>query len=354
MSVHRTVDNGSRAPAGTRASGPDTTAPPPASLLLLGDADVRCLLTVRDLLDSIEQALVAFSRGEVLNPPRKTLFVGPDRAFLGLMPAYVPSMAALGAKLITVFRRNKTKALPTHFGMVLLLDADTGRPRVILDARYLTEVRTAAVSAIAVRHLAAEPPRSVGILGCGVQARSHALAFHELFTPTDVRVWSPGDDLPGFVAEVRAHGVPAVAAGGPEAAVRGADLVLLATDSPVPVLARSWVKPGALVVSLGACRPDHREMDADLVARSRLFVDSREAALIESGDILSGIAEGRFRPEHILGELGEVVAGQVAARTRPEDTVVFKSLGLGVEDLVAASLAYERAVAAGRGRIVTL
>jgi alanine dehydrogenase len=327
---------------------------PTVEFLLLGDADLRALLHTSDLLEPVEQALISFSRGEVQNPLRTSLFIGPDRAFFGVMPAYLPSTGAWGAKLITVFEQNKTIGLPTHFGVVLLLDARTGKLRALLDARYLTEVRTAAVSAIAIRHLAGQPPRTLAVLGCGVQARAHVLGFHDVFSPAEIKVWSPGDDLLGFVAAMQSKGVPAAIATCAEAAVRGADVVLLATDSPGPVLRHQWVAAGALVISLGACRADHREMDSELLARSRLFVDSREAALVESGDIVCGIKDGLFGPEHIQGELGEVAAGQVPGRTSNVDTVVFKSLGLGVEDVVAAALAVERALACGAGRSSTI
>jgi ornithine cyclodeaminase/alanine dehydrogenase-like protein (mu-crystallin family) len=330
------------------------TAAREVSFLVLGDADLRRLIDVPSLIEPLEQALVAFYERKVQNPRRTTLFVGEDQAFFGIMPAAVPASGALGAKLITVFGRNKESGLPSHFGTVLLLDPETGSLRALMDARYLTEARTAAVSAIAVRHLAAPRPVRVGVLGSGVQARGHAVAFSELFAPHEIRAWSPGAGLAGFVKDVQARDVPLTAAADAEAAIRDADVVVLATDSAVPVLRDEWVAPGALVISVGACRPDHREIDPPLLVRSRLFVDSREAAFVDSGDIVGGITEGRFGPEHVVGELGEVVAQRVSPRRAASDITVFKSLGLAVEDVVSAALAYARANGTGTGRVTTM
>jgi len=165
-----------------------------------------------------------------------------------------------------------------------------------------------------------------------------------------VGVWSPFDDRLPFAAAMQAEMTVPVAAGTtPEDTARGADLIVLVTSSEEPVLELDWVRPGALVVSVGACRPTHREMSPALVADARLFVDARDAALTESGDIVCGIAEGRFAPAHVRGELGDVLLGRVAPREAPADRVIFKSLGLAVEDVTAADAALRRAIDTGLG-----
>jgi ornithine cyclodeaminase len=166
----------------------------------------------------------------------------------------------------------------------------------------------------------------------------------------DVRVWSPrAASRDGFAAEMSGRGVAVRATATAEEAVRGADLIVLATSSPTPVIDNAWVSDGAHVVSVGACRADQREMDPALVARARLFVDSRAAGLVESGDVVQGIREGRFTDAHVRGELGEAVLGRVPGRTNATEVTLFKSLGMAVEDVVSADLVYRRAIAAGQG-----
>lgn len=313
---------------------------------LLTAHDVEQLLEGQDLAGLMEAALAAFSAGEVAQPVRTSVLVGAGRAVLGVMPAHIPSRSALGSKLVTVFNENGSRGLPTHFATVLLFDDQTGALTAIMDGSHITEVRTAAVSVVAVRHLAGAPVRRLALFGCGVQARSHLRALAAgVPTLEDVRVWSPVGEPSRFVGEMRSElRVSIVEAASGEAAAAGADLCVLVTASPDPVIDRGWVAPGALVVSVGACRRDHREMDAALVAGARVIVDSRAAALVESGDIVQGIAEGRFTEAHIRGELGDVVRGRVRARDRDSEIVVFKSLGMAVEDVAVADLVYRRAL----------
>lgn len=323
---------------------------------LLSEAHVAALLPLADLIDTMEAALAQFSAGEVLQPVRTVLSVGPQQAFFGLMPAYVTNPPQLGAKLVTVFGDNHSHGLPSHLATILLLDPDTGALVALMDGRYITEARTAAVSAVSARHLARADAATLAILGTGVQARSHLEALALVRPLGDVRVWSPkAASRDRFVADMRGHVTATLsAAATAEAAVRGADLIVLVTSSPTPVIDDAWVMPGAHVMSVGACRADQREMDPALVARSRLVVDSRAAALVESGDVVLGMAEGRFEAAHVLGELGDVVRGRVQARRGPDDVTVFKSLGLAVEDVAAADLVYRRALAAGAGTELTL
>lgn len=323
---------------------------------LLTHQDVCRALVGVDLVRLMEGALAALSAGEVVQPIRSSLLVGAERAVLGLMPAHIASSAALGAKLVTVFNSNGARGLPSHFATILLFDDQTGMLRAVMDGSHITEVRTAAVSAVAVRHLARAPVRRMALFGSGAQARSHLRAIAaESPSIDEVRVWSPRADLSAFVRELAPEvDATLVASPTPEAAAREADLIVLVTASPQPVLDRRWVRDGALVVSVGACRRDHREMDPDLVAAARLVVDSRDAALVESGDIVQGIAEGRFGPDHIRAELGALVRSGVPVRESATDIVVFKSLGLAVEDVAVAHLALERALADGLGTQVSL
>ena len=318
---------------------------------LLTERDVECALAGVDLVGLMAEALRAYSSREVVQPTRTVVSVGPDQAFFGVMPAYVPAREALGAKLVSVFNRNRERGVPTHAAVVLLFDAATGALAAVLDGRYITEVRTAAVSALAADALAAGPIRRLAIFGCGVQAASHLrMLVPRLPALERVRVWSPYEDRLTFVPAMQTELIVPVAAGTTAAdTARDADLIVLVTSSTEPVLALDWVQPGALVIAVGACRPTHREMDPALVAGARVFVDSRDAALVESGDIVCGIAEGRFGSGHVRAELGDVLLGRVVARDAPADRVIFKSLGLAVEDVTVADVAYRRALDTGLG-----
>lgn len=323
---------------------------------LLTEPQVTALLPLPDLIAAMETALARFSAGEVLQPVRSVLLVGAQQAYFGLMPAAVADPPQLGAKLVTVFGGNAAKGLPSHLATILLLDPDTGSLIALMDGRYITEARTAAVSAVSARHLARPDASSLAIIGTGVQARSHLEALALVRPLTDVRVWSPrAHRRDQFVADLQGHVTGTLrAAASAEEAVRGAAIVVLVTSSPTPVIDDAWVAPGTHVISVGACRPDQREMPPALVARARLVVDSRAAALVESGDVVQGIREGHFTAAHIVGELGEVLLGRITPRQSPQDITIFKSLGMAVEDVAAADLVYRRALETGAGTALTL
>ncbi|HEV1287627.1 MAG TPA: ornithine cyclodeaminase family protein [Bryobacteraceae bacterium] len=303
--------------------------------LLLSEPDVRALLTMPELIAAMDAALTAFSARSVVQPVRTVLEVGAEKSFFALMPAYVPSTPALGAKLVTLYESNTARGLPTHLATIVMLDPETGALAAIVDGRYITEARTAAVSAVSIKKLAREDASVLAILGSGVQARSHFEALSHVRNFREVRAWSPTlRNLQAFAAETGA-----IAKESAEAAVRGADVIVIAVSSHTPILFSDWIAPGAHVVSVGATRPAQQEMDPALVARSRLFVDSRAAALKESGDVIP------FGDAHIVAELGEAAC----ARTSPDEITIFKSLGLAVEDVAAAHLALTRAKEFGRG-----
>ena len=311
---------------------------------------------MQDLIAAMETALAKFSAREVLQPVRSVLTVGPTKAYFGLMPAYIPSPESLGAKLVTVFGENHKKQLPSHMATILLLDPDTGALLALMDGSYITEARTAAVSAISTRFLAKAEASKLAIIGSGVQARSHLEAYEHVRQLSEVRIWSPSErSRQQFVHDMSPEvSAPIVAATSAEAAVRGADLIVLVTSSPTPVIEDAWVADGAHVVCVGACRPTQQEMPPQLVARSRLYVDSSAAAIVESGDIVMNIAAGLFDASHVRGELGELVLGRIEGRTSPSQITVFKSLGMAVEDVVAADLVYRRASETGAGTELVL
>jgi alanine dehydrogenase len=261
-----------------------------------------------------------------VQPVRTMLPVAEHGGFLGLMPAYTGS--ALGTKLVAFYPHNTE--VPTHHATILLFKPETGEPLATMDGRLITEVRTAAVSAVATEHLARSDASVLAIIGSGVQARSHLEALRLVREFRDVRVWSPRR----AVAFAEEHGVRAAAS--VEEAVRGADVVVTATTSPTPVLLGEWLSPGTHINAVGAPRPDWRELDDEVLRRAKVYVDSREAAMKESGDV---IAAGE-----VFAEIGEVAAGTKPGRQSEEEVTLFKSLGLAVEDVATAELVHRKAL----------
>jgi len=294
-------------------------------VLSLTEEQIAAVLTYERLIPAMEQALAAFSAGRVIQPVRAVLTVEDGQRFLGVMPAVTAD--AMGAKLVCFYPKNAAAGRPTHLATIVLFDPATGAPLAFLDGRLITEMRTAAVSAAVTRHLGPPEARVLALLGSGVQAAAHLEALRLIYRFDEIRVWSPTPEHAERFA--RRHGARSV---GPEAAVRGADVIVTATSSHEPVLKGAWLKPGAHVNAVGACFPAWRELDDEALRGSALIVDSRAAALAESGDvILSGAP--------IFAEAGEVFAG--TRRAPRSATTVFKSLGLAVEDLVSARLVYD-------------
>jgi alanine dehydrogenase len=320
--------------------------------VLLAESDVRAVLSMDALIDLMERALTEYSAGRVTQPLRTVLAVGAEHAFYALMPAALREPAAIGTKLVTVFGSNAARGLPTHLATIVLVDPETGALQAIMDGRYITEARTAAVSAASTRHLARKDARVLAVIGSGVQARSHIEALTRVRRFEEVRIWSrTATHVTSLIDEMMMRVTPRlVPAASARDAVDGADVIALVSASREPVVLGEWIRRGAHLCAVGACRPDQREMDTALVRSARVFVDSRAGAVAEAGDLVIPIKEGAIDASHIAGELGETFAGTVAGRRDDEEITVFKSLGMAVEDVAAAHLAYVRASERGLGR----
>ena len=284
---------------------------------------MRKHLRMADLIPAMEKALIDFSAGKVTQPVRQVIPVDPPGGFYGMMPALTPE--GLGQKIVTFYPPNAERGIPTHMATILLNDPQTGAPLAVMDGRLITEMRTAAVSAAATKLLAPKASKVLAILGSGVQARSHVEALQLVRQFEEIRVWSPNKAHAGqFAKEIGAKRMLA------EDAVRDVDVIVTATSSKVSILRGAWLKPGCHVNAVGACRPDWRELDDDAM-RNVVFVDSREAAMKESGDVILSGAK-------IYAELGEALADKID--NRASETTIFKSLGMAVEDISAALLVY--------------
>ncbi len=286
---------------------------------------IRAVLSYDDLIPAIRQALIEFSAGRVVQPLRSVMKVASHGGWFAVMPAVYGGV--MGAKMVTFYPGNVELQKHTHMAMIQLFRSDTGEPLAVMDGRLITEMRTAAVSAVAVDCLARRDVKVLGILGSGVQARSHVKALARVRRFEEIRVWSRSEEnARRFADEVGARVTSA------EEAVRGADVVLTLTSSPVPVLQGQWLKNDAVVCAVGAVTPERRELD-DEAMRGAVLVESREAAMREPGDILLAKAE-------VTAEIGELLNG--ASFDRKDRPVVFKSVGIAIEDIAAARLVYEK------------
>jgi thiomorpholine-carboxylate dehydrogenase len=293
----------------------------PTAVRFFDEAAIQPVLRLEALLPAMERALIDFSAGRVLQPVRSIISVDQYSGFMGLMPAVYGEI--MGAKLVNFYPNNGARGLPTHLAIIALFRSDTGEPLAVMDGRLITELRPAAVSAVATRLLSPPSARRLAILGSGVQARAHFRALRLVRKFEEIRIWSRSPQHAKLLAD-EIGGIATSA----EEAVRDADVVVTVTNSAEPVLRGKWLKPGVLINAVGAVGPTRRELDDDAM-RGAFVVDSREAALKESGDMLLAGA-------NIYAELGELLA---ATKPKPETEItVFKSLGLAVEDLAAAKL----------------
>lgn len=324
-----------------------------SELLVLAHDDVKRLLPMGDCIELMAEVLADLTRGAVWQPLRFVVRPPDEPSLMGLMPAHRSQpQPAYGLKIVCIFPGNPARGLDAHQGGVLLFDGETGAPRALLDASAVTEIRTAAVSGVATRLLAREDATELAILGSGVQARSHLEAMATVRPFARARVWSrTAEHARALASEASApFAVDAVASA--EEAVRGADVVVTATSSREPIVEREWLEPGAHVNAVGSSIPTARELDAETVAAASLFADTRESMLNEGGDYLLAVSEAGIGPDHIQAELGEVLVGAHAGRRSADELTVFKSLGIGVEDLAAAELVYARARESGAGTAV--
>jgi ornithine cyclodeaminase/alanine dehydrogenase-like protein (mu-crystallin family) len=316
------------------------------AVLVLNQEEVERLLDMEGCIEAMAGALASLARGEVHVPLRFLVKPEDEPSLIGLMPAHRAGDSPLySLKTVCVFPDNPQRGLDAHQGTVTLFDGETGEVRALMNASAITAIRTAAVSAVATRLLAREDARELGVLGAGVQARSHLEALRLVRDFERVRIFSP---TAGH-ARALADEAGAEVAGSAEEAVRDADVVVTATSSVRPVLERSWLKDGAHVNVVGGRPPEMRELDTATIADSAFYVDRRESAENEAFDYRDALESGAIGPGHIRGEIGEVLIGAATGRQAPEELTVFRSLGLAVEDLAAAEYVVRRAREAGIG-----
>ncbi len=329
-------------------------------VLVLSHHDVAAALPPRACAEAMAAVLTARARGETYHPLRSVMRAPGAAGLMGLMPSWRGARPDGGAvfalKAICIIPGNPARGLDAHQGTVTLFDGETGQPTAILDASAVTEIRTAAVTAVATGLLARTDARTLAVLGAGVQGRAHLEALATVRGFEEVRIYAPTQAHAQALAEQPGlPGAQVSAVATAEDAVRGADVVVAATNSREPVLAHAWLKPGAHVNAVGASTPNAREIDTATVAASALFCDSRESLRNEAGEFQLAVREGAIPgDEHVRAELGEVLAGIAPGRRDDGELTLFRSLGIGVEDLAAAEIAVAAARAQGLGTAVEL
>ena len=321
-------------------------------VIALSHAEVERLLPMGECIEAMEGALAALARGEAYNPLRSIVRAPQAKGLMGLMPAYRGGDdAGYGLKAVCVYPGNAEQGLDLHQGAVLLFSAETGELQAVLNASAVTAIRTAAVSAVATKLLAREDARELALVGAGIQARSHLEAMAEVRNFQRVRVASRRPERAREFADSMRGSFPFTIepVSSNEQAVRDADVITTVTSAREPVIKRAWIAPGTHINAVGSSTPESRELDTATIADSTLFVDRWESTVNEAGDYRLAEKEGAIGPEHIRAEVGELLIGSKSGRSTPEEITLFRSLGLAIEDLVAAQHAYRRAIETGAG-----
>lgn len=328
-------------------------------MLILDQEEVEQFLDLDLLIEALAPAMAELSAGRVSMPQRTVAFVEENKGLLGSMPVSLPSPGVLSAKLVTVFSENAAADLPTHQAVILLFDVRTGTLLALMDGTYITATRTAAGSALATQLLARPEAESLTVVGTGVQAWAHASAIPRVRPINEIRVWGRSERKAKELAQkiVKELEISAQALSSFQEAAAGADVICAATDSPVPVVFGKWLEPGVHVNSVGL-NVHGRELDDETIIKSAIFVESREAALTTlpggANDLTWPIEEGKISEEEILAEIGELVAGTHEGRTSHEQITLYKSVGVAVQDAVAANLVLTAARKQGIGTIIDL
>jgi ornithine cyclodeaminase len=325
-------------------------------MLVIDAAAVRELFPMSAAIEQMREALERYSAATVVQPLRTVVQPQGAAGLMAAMPAWAGPDRGFGIKTVTIHPGNPARGLDTHQGTVTMFDRETGVPTAVLDAAAITEIRTAAVSAVATRALAAEDARDLAIVGSGTQARSHLEAMAAVRSLARIRVWNRTRAHAKALAEWAGErfGPPVEVLPSVAEALDGADLVCTAVASVEPVVSADMLAPGAHLNAVGACLPTVRELSTDAVAAATVFADSRQSALAEAGDLVIPIRAGDLGEDHLVAEIGEVLLGRHPGRTGADEITLFKSLGLAIEDVIAGAYIESEARARGLGTQASL
>ena len=316
-------------------------------MLILSDQDVAGLLTMREAIDAVEGAFRQLRRGKVVMPTRSTIMLPKYNGSISFMPSYLEESGAEATKIISIYPDNPKRSLPTTAAWIVVNDPETGQISAFMDGTYLTGVRTGAVSGVAMKYLAPRDARVAAVFGAGVQARNQAWAAATVRSLNEIRVYDPNRSVVDRFADEMGErlGIPIMKAMSGEQACRGADIVLTATTSKIPVVRREWLGERVHVSAVGAFYPDCRELETGIVRDAKVVIDEWDAIRQESGDILIPIKEGAITESHVYAELGELVAGEKPGRESGDGLTVFKSVGIAIQDSSVSNLVLSKITA---------
>jgi alanine dehydrogenase len=320
-------------------------------LLYLSARDVRQALPMGEAIAAAKEAFLQVSTGRAVVPARTTLRTSRGDGCFLLMPCESLADGQVSLKMIGLFEGNPRRGLPLIHALVILADAASGVPLAVMDGAALTAIRTGAASGAATDALARPEASTAAVFGAVVEGRTQLEAVCAVRPIRRAFVFDPRRDAAdGFAREMSVTlGIAVEVAADPAGALRGADIICTATTSRTRVFDDALLAAGAHINAVGSYQPDVAEIPVETVRRARIFVDERGAAREEAGDLIGPLAGGRIEPGHIIGELGGVLAGRTEGRRRPEEVTLFKSVGLAIQDLCAASRAARRALEQGLG-----
>jgi ornithine cyclodeaminase/alanine dehydrogenase len=324
--------------------------------LILSLDDVKSVLTMKDTIEVVEEAFRQLSLGNVVQPTRPTIRVPAHRALINAMPAYIGGVEALGVKWVGGYLGNPALGLPVIQALIILNDGTNMTTLSVMNGTYITAVRTGAASGVATRLLARDDAATAGIIGAGVQAKTQLEAVAAVRPIREARVYDVMPEAADrYAAEMsRQLGIPVLRAETAEGAVRDMDVICAASTSKTPVVLGAWLKPGAHINGVGSHSVDARELDTEAIVRSKVVVDTTDAALAEAGDLLDPIKEGAITADHIHAELGDIITGKKPGRVSDQEITLFKSQGIAIQDVATAQLVYRMAKERGIGVEVNL
>jgi alanine dehydrogenase len=325
-------------------------------MLILSETQVQGLIDIDELIIALERAHIQYSTGKAVMPVRLVVPLQQIDGRITTMPGFLNEDKALGMKVVTYFQNNPKQNLPSILATIMLFSTETGKMIAVMDGGYITAIRTACASAMATKVLSNPTASVLGVLGAGVQARAHIRALSRVRNLHSIKIYSPsGTSATKIKQELESEiGVAIEVAKSAEETVRGSDLIVTATTAKEPIVTAKWLQPGAHINAVGSHRPDSRELDGTTLARSNVFVDSRDAIMAECGDVLLALKEKSITPDHVQTEIGEVLAETKSGRRRTDEITLYKSVGVAIQDVATADLVYHKALEKNLGTNVTL
>jgi alanine dehydrogenase len=315
-------------------------------MLLLSEKQVQHLIDIDELIATLEQAHIQYSTGRAVMPVRLVVPLPQIHGRITSMPGCLNDDNALGMKVVTYFQENPKRGLPAILATIMLFSVETGKMIAVMDGSYITAIRTACASAMATRALANRETPVLGILGAGVQARTHIQALSRVRKLQQIKIYSPsGISATKIRKDMESDvGVGVKVAASAEDAVKHSDIVVTVTTAKEPILKSEWLNAGVHINAVGSHRPDLREVDGATLARAKVVVDSCEAIMAECGDILLALKEKSIAEDVIHAEIGEVLAGMKSGRESAGEITLYKSVGIAIQDVATANLVYHRAL----------